>query len=186
MAKKRKSKGSRRSLGGTGDYLVGYGRPPMHSRFKPGQSGNPPGRSKKGLHPHDVVEKQLSKIITARIGGVAKRMTVLEALVASFLATALTGKASGITALKNLTNLVDSLTSSTKRRDSQDALDHDWPEIEVSFVPGPSPPRAGDCLDTDEVGNAYENAKGEYWTAISQPAAPFVVGNSARAGRITS
>ena len=26
------------------DSRVGYKRPPMHSRFKPGQSGNPKGR----------------------------------------------------------------------------------------------------------------------------------------------
>jgi hypothetical protein len=31
-------------VGGTGDYRVGYGRPPVHTRFKPGQSGNPRGR----------------------------------------------------------------------------------------------------------------------------------------------
>ncbi|MEQ8992764.1 MAG: DUF5681 domain-containing protein [Pseudomonadales bacterium] len=29
-----------------GTYAVGYGHPPMHSRFKPGQSGNPRGRPK--------------------------------------------------------------------------------------------------------------------------------------------
>jgi Family of unknown function (DUF5681) len=28
------------------NYEVGYGRPPKHSRFKPGQSGNPQGRRK--------------------------------------------------------------------------------------------------------------------------------------------
>jgi Family of unknown function (DUF5681) len=28
------------------DYEVGYGKPPKHSRFKPGQSGNPRGRKK--------------------------------------------------------------------------------------------------------------------------------------------
>lgn len=27
------------------DYKVGYQRPPLHSRFKPGQSGNPKGRA---------------------------------------------------------------------------------------------------------------------------------------------
>jgi hypothetical protein len=26
------------------DYDVGYGKPPVHSRFKPGQSGNSKGR----------------------------------------------------------------------------------------------------------------------------------------------
>jgi Family of unknown function (DUF5681) len=29
---------------GAGDYEVGYGRPPLHTRFKKGQSGNPRGR----------------------------------------------------------------------------------------------------------------------------------------------
>jgi len=29
-----------------GDYEVGYGKPPKHSRYKPGQSGNPNGRPK--------------------------------------------------------------------------------------------------------------------------------------------
>ena len=32
------------AVGGAGDYRVGYGRPPVHTRFKPGQSGNPSGR----------------------------------------------------------------------------------------------------------------------------------------------
>lgn len=29
------------------DYEVGYGKPPKHSQFKPGQSGNPEGRPAK-------------------------------------------------------------------------------------------------------------------------------------------
>ena len=31
------------------DYKVGPGRPPLHTRFRKGQSGNPGGRSKKKL-----------------------------------------------------------------------------------------------------------------------------------------
>ena len=31
------------------DYQVGPGRPPLHTRFKKGQSGNPGGRSAKIL-----------------------------------------------------------------------------------------------------------------------------------------
>ncbi|MDT9597925.1 DUF5681 domain-containing protein [Sphingosinicella rhizophila] len=31
---------------GKGDYDVGYGRPPKHTRFKPGQCPNPKGRPK--------------------------------------------------------------------------------------------------------------------------------------------
>jgi hypothetical protein len=32
------------SMADRGDYKVGYGKPPIRSRFKPGQSGNPNGR----------------------------------------------------------------------------------------------------------------------------------------------
>ena len=32
------------------DYKVGPGRPPLHTRFRKGQSGNPGGRSQKKLH----------------------------------------------------------------------------------------------------------------------------------------
>ena len=44
----RKTKRDRRSRLGanTTDYEVGYGKPPRHSQFKPGQSGNPRGRLK--------------------------------------------------------------------------------------------------------------------------------------------
>lgn len=31
------------------DYPIGYGRPPKHSQFKPGTSGNPKGRPKREL-----------------------------------------------------------------------------------------------------------------------------------------
>ncbi len=31
------------------DYKVGPGRPPLHTRFQQGQSGNPGGRSTKSL-----------------------------------------------------------------------------------------------------------------------------------------
>lgn len=35
---------SRNSKDPSGEYEVGYGRPPKHSRFQKGQSGNPKGR----------------------------------------------------------------------------------------------------------------------------------------------
>ena len=43
-----------------GTYQVGYGRPPLHSRFKPGQSGNPKGRPKQSRNLRTIV-KQVSQ-----------------------------------------------------------------------------------------------------------------------------
>ena len=49
------------------DYEVGYGKPPVHTRFKPGQSGNPLGRPKgaRSREPHlpEPNEERLKRII---------------------------------------------------------------------------------------------------------------------------
>ena len=44
------------------DYKVGPGRPPLHTRFRKGQSGNPGGRSQKKLHAllADALSEQVS------------------------------------------------------------------------------------------------------------------------------
>ena len=43
---------------------VGYGRPPVHSRFKPGQSGNPRGRKKGTLNFATDLKRTLERQIT--------------------------------------------------------------------------------------------------------------------------
>lgn len=63
-------------------YRVGYGRPPLHSRFKQGQSGNPSGRPK-GWHTWaDVIEAELMSPMTVTIDGNEQTVTVLDALLA--------------------------------------------------------------------------------------------------------
>ena len=41
-------------------YEVGYGKPPQHSRFKPGQSGNPKGRPKSAKGLNTIVGKLIT------------------------------------------------------------------------------------------------------------------------------
>lgn len=48
------------------DYVVGYGRPPQHSRFKPGQSGNRKGRPRGRVNLRTVVEHALNERIEIR------------------------------------------------------------------------------------------------------------------------
>ena len=52
-----------------GSYEVGYGKPPAHSRFRPGQSGNPNGRpKKKKTNLHDTFRVMLEKAVKIRHG----------------------------------------------------------------------------------------------------------------------
>ena len=62
-------------------YTVGYGRPPLHSRFKPGQSGNPKGRAKGALNLRTIVKQVSNEQILIREGDRPRRMSRLEALV---------------------------------------------------------------------------------------------------------
>jgi hypothetical protein len=77
----------------TGDeYRVGPGRPPKEFQFKPGQSGNPKGASRKGpsIVPDlkAALERELSKKVTLRQGEKEQIVTMatagMEHLVAQF------------------------------------------------------------------------------------------------------
>ena len=73
------------------DYEVGYGKPPRHSRFRPGQSGNPAGRPKAVRNLATLAEIELNKLVSVREGGVVRRMTKRQALMASTVNKGLQG-----------------------------------------------------------------------------------------------
>jgi len=51
------------------DYTVGYGRPPIHTRFKKGQSGNPSGRRAATKRLDWAIEEELDSLIPAMDDG---------------------------------------------------------------------------------------------------------------------
>ena len=59
---------------------VGPGRPPRHTRFKPGQSGNPGGRPKGSKNFATILQQQLRKKVTITVDGKPKRMAVQEVI----------------------------------------------------------------------------------------------------------
>jgi hypothetical protein len=68
---------------------VGYCRPPLHTRFKPGQSGNPKGRPRGTVNLKTDLGEELSERIRVREGErdfkVSKQRAMLKALVAKAL-----------------------------------------------------------------------------------------------------
>ena len=80
-----------------GDYAVGYGRPPEHTRFKPGQSGNPRGRAKGARDVKTVMEdalrREFSQPVTVVEGGRSRTLTKLELIVTTNVNKAAKGDA---------------------------------------------------------------------------------------------
>jgi hypothetical protein len=59
---------------------VGPGKPPRHTRFQPGQSGNPNGRPKGSKNFATILQQQLRKKVTITVDGKSKRMAVREVI----------------------------------------------------------------------------------------------------------
>jgi len=72
-------------------YQVGYGRPPLHTQFKPGQSGNPRGRPKGARSLAATVRKVLGRKIPVIERGQRKLVSADEAMLHRYLEMALEG-----------------------------------------------------------------------------------------------
>ena len=64
--------GRRRS----GAYGVGYGRPPVATRFRPGHSGNPEGRPKGSKSAASIARETLERKVPVTERGARRNMTV--------------------------------------------------------------------------------------------------------------
>jgi Family of unknown function (DUF5681) len=63
------------------DYLVGYGKPPLHTRFQKGRSGNPNGRPRGRKNMSTLLSDALNGSVIVVENGRRKRITKREAIV---------------------------------------------------------------------------------------------------------
>jgi Family of unknown function (DUF5681) len=63
------------------DYEVGYGKPPRHTRFRKGQSGNPRGRSPGAKNLKTLVSEALNQHVIVTENGRQRKVTKREAVV---------------------------------------------------------------------------------------------------------
>jgi hypothetical protein len=75
----------------TEPYEVGYGKPPLHSRFLPGQSGNPKGRRKGTRNLMTDVRRTLAVPVKMRVGERMRTHSTQEALLMVLREKALRG-----------------------------------------------------------------------------------------------
>ena len=85
-----------------GDYEVGYRKPPKHTRFKPGQSGNSGGRQKGARNLKTELEEELHEMISIKEGGKPKTVSKQRAMLKSLTARAVHGDSRAANVILNL------------------------------------------------------------------------------------
>lgn len=78
-----------------GDARVGYGRPPQHTQYRKGQSGNPKGRPRGSFNVQTIREAiathWFEQLITVNVNGRARQITRFDALMTKLTELGLKG-----------------------------------------------------------------------------------------------
>ncbi|HET9743446.1 MAG TPA: DUF5681 domain-containing protein [Terriglobales bacterium] len=84
-----------------------YRRPPKHTQFQKGTSGNPGGRPKGTLNLSTVLQRALDEPVVIVKAGKEKRVSKMEAAVRRLVDKAITGDMSAFRLLSDLARMLD-------------------------------------------------------------------------------
>jgi hypothetical protein len=90
-AKSKRDAARRQARPAQSGYQVGYRRPPTHTRFKPGQSGNPKGRPKGAKNEASILREILEHQIPLQEGGRIRKISIRKAILLKMADGALKG-----------------------------------------------------------------------------------------------
>ena len=78
------------------DYAVGYGKPPLHSRFQKGHVGNPTGRRKGQPGAQELIMREAARLVKVKRGDGVETVTKLEVVVRQLWQMAMKGELQAI------------------------------------------------------------------------------------------
>lgn len=89
-----------------GKDSVGYGKAPTHTRYKPGQSGNPRGRPRRNLleDGEHAFEEELLKSVTVLVNGRTKKVHPLKLIAKRLVKECIEGNLKAINLYMQITN----------------------------------------------------------------------------------
>lgn len=84
------------------DYEVGYKKPPKHTQFKPGQSGNPKGRPHGAKNLSTELLEELQERVKVTESGKQKTISKQRAMLKALMAKAVQGDSRAANTLLNM------------------------------------------------------------------------------------
>ena len=128
-------------------YKVGKGRPPLETRWKPGQSGNPKGRPQGARNVSAVLSDVLRQRVAVTENGKTRRMPVLEAMMRRLANDALRGNPAAIKLLLSIVERHGETSGAGLRIEDLQAEDQ---AILTRYLGAASRPNAAQPRDRDD------------------------------------
>ena len=121
-----------------GDYEVGYGKPPRHTRFAKGQSGNPRGRPCGAKNFNMLLEEALDETVTVTENGGRRKVSKLQAIVTQLVNRSATADFRAIKILLDIVRDIERQTELTTPEisDFSEADEKVLEQIKVRFSIG--------------------------------------------------
>lgn len=115
--------------GDSRDYSIGYGKPPVGTRFRKGESGNPKGRPRGARNLSTIMERALNERVTVTENGHRRSITKREAMAKQLVNKGAKGEYKAIQVLLNyqvqLENRAAAAAGSVVPQDKLDEVDEE-------------------------------------------------------------
>ena len=96
-----------------GDYEVGYGKPPRHTRFTKGQSGNPRGRPPGAKNLRTLLSEALNETVIVTENGGRRKVTKRQAIITQLVNRSATADFRAIKILLDIVRDIERQTEPT-------------------------------------------------------------------------
>jgi hypothetical protein len=119
------------------DYKVGYGRPPLETRWGKGESGNPSKKPRRQENIVEMLDRLLLSPVKVTLNGETKRVSSLEAIISQLQVKEMSGNAGASRILLKYRAF---------------ASQHAEKEFQLIFVDSQSTPSVLDVISGDDCG----------------------------------
>src|SRR5690242_11170591 len=111
------------------DDEVGYCRPPKHSQFKPGQSGNPRGKPRGARGLRTELRSELGELVTITENGKSRRIPKRRIVIKALIAKALKGDVRAAEKIMQLVIQAEGFEDPKSERNRLSDADHQIVEL---------------------------------------------------------